>query len=140
MPDPVQRQRDEQLIADYRASGGGVPGPGGAPLLLVTTTGARSGRRRTTPLVYLPDGERCIVFASHQGAARHPDWYHNLVAQPIVTLEVGSGSYEARAFTLEGDERDRLWQRQVELHPRFGEYQTRTSRRIPVVALERVRA
>jgi deazaflavin-dependent oxidoreductase (nitroreductase family) len=135
---PTQQERDEQLIADYRASGGAVPGPGGAPLLLLTTTGAKTGRTRTTPLVYLPDGERQIIFASHQGAERHPDWYFNLVANPRVTLEVGGETFEARAVTLEGPERDEHWRRQVELHPRFGEYQTRTSRRIPVVALERL--
>ncbi|MBV8084266.1 MAG: nitroreductase family deazaflavin-dependent oxidoreductase [Chloroflexi bacterium] len=137
-PDPVQQARDEQLIADYRASGGTVPGPGGAPLLLLTTTGAKSGRKRATPLVYLPDGDRQIIFASHQGAERHPDWYHNLMANPVVTLELGGETFQARAVTLDGAERDEKWRRQVELHPRFGEYQTRTSRRIPVVALERL--
>src|SRR5438477_11159684 len=133
---PPHRQRDEQLIAGFRASAGTAPGPGGAPLLLLTTPGAKTGRRWTTPLVYLPDGGRCIVFASYQGADHHPDWYHNLVAHPVVTLEVGPDRFEARASTLAGEERNRLWRRQVELQPRFAEYQTKTSRLIPVVALD----
>lgn len=106
-------------------------------MLLLTTTGAKSGQRRTTPLVYLPDGERLVVFASKGGAPTHPDWYHNLLAHPETTIEVGTESFPVTASVITGDERDQLYATQAGLRPAFGEYQAKTTRRIPVVALER---
>jgi deazaflavin-dependent oxidoreductase (nitroreductase family) len=107
--------------------------------LLLTTTGAKSGRPYTTPVMYLPDGDRVVVFASKGGAPTNPDWYHNLLANPHVTVEVGTDSYEADAKVLTGEERDRLYARQAEAYPGFAEYQEKTQRVIPVVALHRVK-
>jgi deazaflavin-dependent oxidoreductase (nitroreductase family) len=128
------------IIEEFRANGGKVGGQfAGAPLLLLTTTGARSGQRRTNPMMYLADGDRLAVFASKSGAPTNPDWYHNLVANPTVTVEVGTETFDARATVLTGAERDRLYARQAGLYPGFAEYQEKTSRIIPVVALERLR-
>lgn len=126
------------IIEEFRANEGKVGGRfTGAPLLLLTTTGAKTGRRRTSPMMYLPDGDRLLVFASKGGADTHPDWYRNLVANPRVTLEVGTEEFDADAEVVTGDERDRIYARQTELYPRFGEYQRKTTRKIPVVALRR---
>ena len=127
------------LIEEFRANGGKVGGRfEGRPVVLLTTTGRKSGRQITTPLVYLQDGERRLIFASKAGSPTHPDWYHNLVANPTVTVEVGTEAYEARAVVVTGEERDRLYAKQVESTPIFGEYQQKTTRTIPVVALERI--
>ncbi len=129
---------NRQIIEEFHANEGKVGGPfKGASLLLLTTTGAKSGQRRTTPLVYLPDGKRMIIFASKGGAPTNPDWYHNLVAHPQVTIEAGTEIFEATASVVTGEERDRLYTIQAEKSPNFGEYQAKTSRLIPVVALER---
>jgi len=129
---------NRKMIEEFHANGGKVGGMWeGRPLLLLTTTGAKSGQRHTTPTMYLPDGDRLLVFATKSGAPSHPDWYHNLVAHPEVTVEVGNETYEATATILKGEERDRLYARQAELYPQFGEYQKRTTRKIPVIALER---
>ncbi len=129
---------NRQTIEEFRANGGKVGGFWeGKPLLLLTTTGAKSGQRRTTPTMYLRDGDRLLIFASKRGAPTNPGWYHNLVAHPQVTVEVGSETYEATATVLKGEERDRLYARQAELYPQFGEYQANTTRKIPVIALER---
>lgn len=131
---------NRQTIEEFRANGGKVGGIWeGRPLLLLTTTGAKSGQRRTTPTMYLRDGNRLLIFASKGGAPSHPAWYHNLVAHPQVTVEVGEDTYEATATVLKGEERDRLYVRQAELYPQFGEYQKRTTRKIPVIALERIK-
>ncbi len=128
------------LIADFRASGGQVTsGPfAGRPVLLLTTTGARSGQPRLAPLVYSRAGEHHVIVASRGGAPVHPAWYHNLVANPLVTVEVGGEAFEARARLTEGAERDRLFARHAALNPNFAEYQRRTTRVIPVVVLERL--
>jgi len=106
-------------------------------MILITTTGAKSSRRRTIPLVYLQDGERRLIFASKGGAPTNPDWYHNLLAHPDVTVEVGDETYQARAVVLTGDERDRVLARKAAALPNFADYQARTKRMIPVIALER---
>ncbi|WP_440073373.1 nitroreductase/quinone reductase family protein [Streptosporangium sp. OZ121] len=131
---------NQQIIEEFRANGGKVGGPfEGARLLLLTTVGARSGARHTTPLGYLPDGgERVLVIASAGGAPNHPAWFHNLVANPLVTVEDGLFTYEARAVVLEGAERDRLFARAAEADPGWADYQARTARVIPVVALQGV--
>ncbi|MFD0488505.1 nitroreductase/quinone reductase family protein [Saccharopolyspora spinosporotrichia] len=129
-----------KIIEEFRARGGRVGGPfEGGRLLLLTTTGARTGARHTTPVGYLPDGDgRTLVIASAGGSPRHPDWFHNVVANPRVTVEDGVFTYEADAVVLEGPERDRVFARAVEFEPGWGEYQAGTTRVIPVVALEAV--
>lgn len=126
------------IIEEFRTNGGRVGGIfEDTPLVLLTTTGAKSGKTRTTPLVYLPDGDRIIVFASKGGSPTHPSWYHNLLANPRATVEVGTDQFEVTAVELEGEERDRLYSKHAEQHPQFAEYQATTSRTIPVIALER---
>jgi len=128
------------IITEFRANGGKVGGQfAGAPLLLLTTTGAKSGRQITTPLMYAHDGERMIVFASKAGAPENPAWFHNLLAHPVVKLEVGDETFEANAAPVSGSERDRLYNEQAARFPGFADYQAKTSRKIPVVALERAR-
>jgi deazaflavin-dependent oxidoreductase (nitroreductase family) len=131
---------NRRIIEEFRANGGKVGGPfAGAPLLLLTTTGARTGRSHTTPVMYTDDGDRLLVYASKGGAPTNPAWYHNLVASPRVTVEVGTERFEADATVITGEERDRLYNRHAERYPGFAEYQEKTSRTIPVVALTRVR-
>jgi deazaflavin-dependent oxidoreductase (nitroreductase family) len=126
------------VIAEFRAHGGRVGGPfEGAPLLLLTSTGAKSGEERTTPVMYLPDGERMVIFASKAGAPTNPAWYHNLLANPTATVEVGTESFQARARVASGEERAELYNRQAELRPQFADYAEKTTREIPVVVLER---
>ncbi|MEO3805857.1 nitroreductase family deazaflavin-dependent oxidoreductase [Nonomuraea sp. B1E8] len=128
---------NQQVIDEFRANEGRVGGMfEGAPLLLLTTTGAKSGKQSTTPLMYLPDGDRHVVIASAGGADKHPAWYHNLRATPKATIEVGVDTFEARAVAVEGEERDRLYARMVAQAPQFAEYEAKTTRRIPVVVLE----
>jgi deazaflavin-dependent oxidoreductase (nitroreductase family) len=131
---------NQQIIEEFRANGGQVGGLfEGARLLLLTTTGARSGRPHTTPLGYLPDGgERTLVIGSAGGGPNHPDWYHNVVADPRVTIEYGLFTVEARAVVLQGEERDRLFARAAEADPGWADYQAKTTRVLPVVALQQV--
>lgn len=126
---------NEDVIETFRQNGGTVPGWG--DLLLLTTTGARSGKQRTTPLVYSTDGNRFIVAASKGGAPTNPDWYHNLVANPDVTVEVGRERFQTRAIVADEAERDRLYAHHAELMPFFAEYEKKTTRKIPIVVLER---
>ena len=127
-----------KIIEEFRANAGKVGGPfEGAPLLLLHTTGARSGRERVNPMMYLPEGDRLYVFASKAGAPTHPDWYHNVVADPDVTVEFGAERFEALASVLTGSERDRVYAAHAELNPGFAEYQAATDRVIPVIALDR---
>ncbi len=134
---------NQKIIEEFRGNAGRVGGMfENLPLVLLTTTGARTGKVTTTPLAYTQDGDRVLVFASNGGADRHPAWYWNISAHPRVTVEVGTGSgevetYEATAVALQGEERDRLYAAQAERVPAFAEYQAGTSRVIPVVALER---
>ncbi len=128
---------NNKVIEEFRANDGQVGGPfEGAPVLLLTSTGAKSGEQRTTPVMYLPDGDRFVIFASKAGADTHPAWYHNLVANPAATVEVGSDTVEAEAVVTEGEERERLFRKQAELYPQFADYESKTSRVIPVVALQ----
>ena len=128
---------NQQIIEEFRANHGRVGGYfEGARLILLTTTGARTGARHTVPLAYLPDGgERIIVIGSAGGAPRHPAWFHNLVANPRVTVEDGLFTYEAEASVLTGAERDELFARAVETDSGWADYETRSSRTLPVVAL-----
>ncbi len=132
------KEMNRRNIEEFRANRGKVGGRfEGAPMLLLTTTGAKSGKSYTTPLMYLPDGDRIVVFASKGGAPSHPDWYRNLVANPKVTVEVGADTREMTATSATGPERDELYTRQAEAYPQFAEYQQKTTRQIPVVILER---
>jgi deazaflavin-dependent oxidoreductase (nitroreductase family) len=136
MPDP--NDFNARIIDEFRANQGKVGAPfAGAPMVLLTTTGAKSGRKLTTPLVYLPDGDRIVVFASKGGAPRHPAWYHNLVAHPQATVEVGTEKFEGHANVIKGEERDALYARQAKLFPAFAQYEAATTRVIPVVAFTR---
>ncbi len=131
---------NQNLIAEFRANDGKVTGQfAGRPVLLLTTTGARSGQPRTMPLVYSTDGDRLVVIASKGGAPTNPDWYHNLVAHPTVTVELPGETFQTQAVVAEGDERARLYDQQAAQMPAFAEYQEKTTRQIPVVILERAR-
>ncbi len=126
-----------QIIEEFRANGGKVGGQfEGAPLLLLHTTGAKSGQARVNPMMYQADGDNFAVFASKAGASTNPDWYHNLVANPRASIEVGDTTLNVVARVAEGDDRDRLWSRQKELYPGFADYEAKTTREIPVVVLE----
>jgi deazaflavin-dependent oxidoreductase (nitroreductase family) len=126
------------IIEEFRANAGRVGGSWeGRDLLLLTTTGRKSGRKHTTPIVFTREGDHLLVYASKAGAPAHPDWYLNLVADPHVVVEVGPERYDAIATPLEGDERDREFAAQVARNSVFGDYAQKTSRVIPVVALTR---
>jgi len=133
---PDMEEFNRGVIEEFRANDGKVGGPfEGAPVLLLTTVGAKSRERRTTPVMYLPDGERMIIFASLGGAPNNPAWFHNLVANPSTTVEVGSDTVEVNAVVTSGEERDRLFDQQAALYPQFADYAQKTTRQIPVVAL-----
>lgn len=127
------------LIEEFRANDGMVGGGfAGRPLLLLTTTGARSGQPRTVPLVYTRDGDDIVVIASKGGAPTNPDWFHNIRVEPTVQVEVGPERFTAHAYIAEGDERTRLFRAQAAQMPVFAEYERKTPREIPVVVLRRV--
>jgi deazaflavin-dependent oxidoreductase (nitroreductase family) len=125
-------------IDEFRANGGRIGGRfEGRPVLLITTKGAKTGRPHTTPMMYLREDGHLYVFASKGGAPTHPDWYWNLVANPTVTVELGTERFEATATSLADGERDRVYARQSELYPQFADYQRKTERLIAVVELTR---
>jgi deazaflavin-dependent oxidoreductase (nitroreductase family) len=136
---PDMNEFNQRIIEEYRANKGKVGGQfANAPLLLITATGAKTGRKLTFPLAYSRDGERLVIIASKAGAAHNPDWYHNLVANPEITVELGSEKFRARASLVTGEERDRLFQNQARQMPVFNDYQKKTTRQIPVFVLERI--
>ncbi len=130
---------NRQVIADFRANGGKVGGMfEGATLLLLHTTGAKSGQERIAPLMYQDLGNgRMAVFASKGGAPTNPDWYHNIKANPTVRIEVGSETVDATATIAGEEDRQRIWAKQKQDYPQFAEYETKTKRPIPVVILSR---
>ena len=129
---------NKKVIEEFRANGGKLSGQfANAPILLLYTKGRRSGKELLNPLAYYADGDRYLVFGSKGGADTHPDWYLNLVAAPTAHIEVGTESFDVRVTELQGEERDRLYAAQAEVMPNFAEYQTKTKRVIPVVALSR---
>jgi deazaflavin-dependent oxidoreductase (nitroreductase family) len=133
-----RRDFNTEIIEEFRANAGQVGGPfKGAPMLLLHSTGAKSGRERINPMVFQTDGDHLVVFASKGGAPTHPDWYHNLMANPRAKVEVGTETIDVNARTAEGEERERLWSRQKEIMPGFADYEEKTTRQIPVVILER---
>ena len=135
----MPNDRNAGIIEEFRANEGRVGGFfEGKTLLLLHTRGAKTGLPRTNPLVYLPDGERFVIIASKGGAPSDPDWFRNLVADPNVTVEVGTRTILARAVVVTGPERDELFARQAERLPAFADYERKTTRTIPVIALEPV--
>ncbi|HKW71270.1 MAG TPA: nitroreductase family deazaflavin-dependent oxidoreductase [Candidatus Dormibacteraeota bacterium] len=134
------RDFNKQLIKDLRAHGGKASsGPfRGSDVLILTTRGARSGELRENPLAYSSDNGYYVVIASRGGSPRHPAWYHNLVANPDVTVEVLGDRFAAHAKVVEGEEYERLYRQHASRMPAFNEYRRRTSRKIPVIVLEKV--
>jgi deazaflavin-dependent oxidoreductase (nitroreductase family) len=127
---------NRKIIEEFRANEGRVGGQfEGAPLLLLHTTGAKSGQERVNPMMFLDLEGRRFVFASKAGADTNPDWYHNLVAHPDVTVEIGTDSYAATAAPVAKADRDRIYAEQARRYPGFAEYQANTARVIPVVEL-----
>lgn len=138
MPEFDFNEWNKQIIAEFRANAGEVGGAfKGATVLLLHTTGAKSGTPRTNPLVYLPDGERWVIIASKGGAPKNPDWYYNLLAHPEIPIEVGTDTIDVEAKEVTGPERDELYARQVARFASFGNYEKATSRKIPVIRLTR---
>jgi deazaflavin-dependent oxidoreductase (nitroreductase family) len=137
---PEPTDFNQQIIAEFRANHGVVGGPfEGAPMILITHKGAKTGIERTTPLVHTRDGDRFVIVASKAGAPTNPAWFHNIAANPLVTVEVGDETFDAHAEILTGGpERQRLFDQQAEAMPGFKDYQSGTSRVIPVVALTRI--
>ncbi len=134
------QDRNTQIIDEFRSNGGKVGGQfEGAPLLLLHSTGAKSGKQRVNPLMYLTDGDDFVVFASKAAAPTNPDWYHNIVAFPQASIEVGDRTVNVVARVVDGDTRERLWSRQKELYSGFADYEAKTARQIPVVVLEPVK-
>jgi deazaflavin-dependent oxidoreductase (nitroreductase family) len=129
---------DRQIIEEFRANGGNVGGQlAGAPLLLLTTTGAKSGEPRISPLVYLSEGGRIYVFAGNRGAPTNPGWYHNLVAHPDVMVDLGSEKFEAKATVVNSAEGERLGRIQIQKIPALAELAAKVTRKVPVILLER---
>jgi deazaflavin-dependent oxidoreductase (nitroreductase family) len=132
-------EMNQGVVKEFRANQGRVSGPmEGMPILLLTMTGAKTGRTLTRPLCYSRDGDRLVIIASYGGARWNPPWYHNLLANPVVTVEVGTEKFKARAAQTSGAERQRLFEAQARLMPFFNDYQTKTQRQIPVLTLTRI--
>ncbi len=139
MSNPLN-ERNLGIIQEFRANGGKVGGPfEGRSLLLLHTVGAKSGEARINPVACIRDGERLVVIASKGGAPTNPDWYHNLLAQPRVTVETGSEQFQAEASVAVEPERTRLFAKMVAMMPGFADYQQKTKRVIPVIILTRVK-
>src|SRR5262245_47609623 len=130
---------NQRVISEFRANQGKVGGQfANAPLLLLTTTGAKSGRVLTKPLAYTRDGDRLVVIASFAGAPKNPAWYNNLVANLVAPLELARERFQVRASATSGEDRQRLFNRQAEQMPIFADYQKKTTRQIPVLVLQRI--
>jgi deazaflavin-dependent oxidoreductase (nitroreductase family) len=127
--------RNEPIIKEFRENGGKVKG--WAPLILLTTKGAKTGQPRIIPLMYVPYGNQILAIASKGGAVKNPEWYNNVLAHPDVMVEVGDEKFETTAKILTGAEREKAFEKAVEVFPPYGKYQKKASREIPVIALER---
>jgi deazaflavin-dependent oxidoreductase (nitroreductase family) len=135
-----QNERNMAIIKEFRANAGKVGGPfAGRSLLLLHTIGAKTGQQRINPVAYITEGDRLVIIASKGGAPTNPDWYHNILAHPLVTVEVGTEQFQVMATISAEPERTRLYDRMVEAMPGFAEYQQKTTRVIPVVILTRVK-
>jgi deazaflavin-dependent oxidoreductase (nitroreductase family) len=131
---------NKAIIDEFRANSGKVGGAfDGKTLLLLHTVGAKTGQERINPVAYVTDGDRLVIIASKGGAPTHPDWYHNILAHPVVTVEVGTEQFQAQATAVSEPERTRLYDKMVEMLPGFADYQRKTTRVIPVITLTRVR-
>jgi deazaflavin-dependent oxidoreductase (nitroreductase family) len=139
MTDAVDRNAfNQSVIEEFRANEGKVGGMfAGAPMILITHKGAKSGKVYTSPLVYTRDADNVVIIASKGGAPEDPQWFRNLVANPDVTVEIGTEKYAGHARVAAGAERDRLFRAQADLMPNFDEYASKTTRTIPVVVIER---
>jgi deazaflavin-dependent oxidoreductase (nitroreductase family) len=128
------------IIEEFRANGGEVKGHQfpGSPLLLLHTTGAKSGKEHVNPAAYIMEGDQYVIIASMAGAPKHPDWYYNLLANPTVTVEAGTERFQATAKVVDEPERTRLYNKMAAVRPSFTEYQKKTTRVIPVIALTRI--
>jgi deazaflavin-dependent oxidoreductase (nitroreductase family) len=127
-----------KIIGEFRANGGKVGGQfEGAPLLLLHSTGAKSGQERVNPMMYREVGDDIAVFASKAGAPTNPDWYHNLVAHPQAKAEIGTETVSVTAREAKGEERTKIWENQKKEFPGFADYEKSTTRQIPVVILKR---
>lgn len=136
---PAQQRYNELLIEQFRTNAGKVTGQfANLPVLLLKTTGAKTGATRTTPLVYLKDGDRYLIIASKAGAPTNPAWYHNLAATPAASVELPNETFDVQASIAKGDERNRLFHKVVEHFSIYAGYQQKTGRRIPVIVLERI--
>ena len=136
----IVRDRNQGIIDKFRANGGKVGGHfAGRTLLLLHTVGAKSGKERINPVAYFKDGNRFVIIASKGGAPSNPDWYYNLLAHPLVTVEVGTEQFRARAAVTSEPERTRLYDKMVEKMPGFAEYRAKTTRVIPVITLTPVK-
>ncbi len=134
-----QNERNKAIIEEFRANAGKVGGPfAGRTLLLLHTVGVKSGQKRINPVAYINDGDRFVIIASKGGAPTNPDWYHNLVAHPLVTVEVGTKTFQVRAQIAAEPERTRLYDKMVAAMPGFAVYRERTARVIPVIILTRM--
>ena len=132
--------RNKTIIDEFRANAGKVGGPfAGKTLLLLHTIGAKSKLERVNPVAYINDDDRLVIIASKGGAPTNPDWYYNLVAHPLLTVEVGTEKFQVRASVTEEPERTRLYGKMIRMMPGFGEYQRKTKRVIPVIVLTRVK-
>jgi deazaflavin-dependent oxidoreductase (nitroreductase family) len=133
------KEINRKVIEQFRANGGKVGGQfAGAPMVLLTTKGAKSGKTYVNPLVYSRDGDNFVIIASYAGGPKNPSWYHNLVAHPTPTVEIGTERFQAKATFASGAERERLFHQQAGQMPIFNEYRKKTARQIPVVVLERI--
>jgi len=130
---------NRKVISEFRANQGKVGGEmAGVPLLLLTTTGAKTGRTLTKPLAYTRDGDRIVIIASFAGNPHNPPWFHNIVANPTVTIELGAEKFRVKATVTTGAERQRLFDAQAKQLPVFADYQKKTTRQIPVLSLTRI--
>ena len=135
----IQNERNMAIIQEFRANAGKVGGPfAGKSMLLLHTVGAKSGQARINPVACIRDGDRLVVIASKGGAPTNPDWYHNILANPLVSVETGTEQFQARAAITAEPERTRLYNQMVARMPGFAEYQRKTMRIIPVIILTRV--
>jgi deazaflavin-dependent oxidoreductase (nitroreductase family) len=135
-----QNERNLGIIQEFRANAGKVGGPfAGRSLLLLHTIGAKSGQPRINPVACINDGDRLVIIASKGGAPTNPDWYHNLLANPLVTVETGTEQFQAKATVAAEPERTRLYNQMVAMMPGFAGYQQKTTRIIPVIILTRVK-
>ena len=133
------KEINRKVIEEFRANSGKVGGQfAGAPMVLLTTKGAKSGKTYVNPLVYSRDGDKYVIIASFAGGPKNPSWFHNLVAHPTPTVEIGSDRFQAKATFPNGAERERLFNQQASQMPVFDEYRKKTARQIPVVILERI--